>query len=70
MIDMVVKKEREYRKSIAKVHSEVNGKMTFKGKAGDFYKNHRPLFQLRRNMPDIRRSIKAVLVKIYCKFYN
>ena len=41
-----------------------------KGKAGDFYKKHRPLFQLRRNMPDIRRSIKAVLVKIYCKFYN
>lgn len=36
MIDMVVKKEREYRKSIAKVHSEVNGEMTFKGKAGDF----------------------------------
>ncbi|MBR1600664.1 MAG: PD-(D/E)XK nuclease family protein [Alphaproteobacteria bacterium] len=36
MIEMVVKREREYRASLTKVHSEVEGKMVFKGKEGDF----------------------------------
>ena len=36
MIDMVVKREREYRHLLAKVNSEVKGEMVFKQKGGDF----------------------------------